>query len=143
MEANCTVTAPVQVEGGMLAGTGTIAGNVTVAAGGTLSGGTEGVGCLSITGDAALAPGAALWFPVRQTASPTLAVGGALSLEGASVRVDRPDGELPAGRVVVARAEGGIVGAPDLSGVPGFCTVSVSANEIILSFKRPTVVLVR
>ena len=142
MEANCTITANVNVDGGTLAGIGTIAGDVVVAAGGTLSGGTNGVDTLTITGDATLSTDASLAFRAKKTASPFLAVTGTLSLDGAVIRVDR-DVNPPAKPCVVARATGGIVGTPDLAGVPGPCTVRVTDTEISISFLQPTVILVK
>ena len=142
MEANCTITANVNVHGGTLAGAGTISGNVVVAAGGTLSGGTNGVGTLTITGDATLASGAILAFQAKDAESPFLAVSGVLSLDGAVIQVDR-NVNPPAKPCVVASATGGIVGEPNLSGVPKSFTVRVTDSEIILSYRHPTIMLVK
>ena len=143
MEVNCTITADVNVGGGMLAGTGTLAGNVAVAAGGTLSGGTNGVGTLTVTGDATLASGASLRFPVGETLSaPLLSVTGQLSLDGAYLEIE-PIGNPPAGTVTVANATGGIVGTPNLSQLPSSCTATVTATSIEVSFRQPMVILFR
>ncbi len=144
-EADAVVSSPMDIpvaDGATICGTGSIRTNVVVAVGGTLSGGTNGVGTLTITGDATLASGAILAFPAKDAESPFLAVSGVLSLDGAVIQVDR-NVNPPGKPCVVACATGGIVGEPNLSGVPKAFTVRVTDTEIILSYRHPTIMLVK
>ena len=144
-EANAVVTCATNIpvaNGATVCGTGTIAGSIAVDVGGTLSGGTNGVGTLTVTGDAALAAGASLRFPLGETLSaPLLSVSGELSLNGAYLEVETT-GNPPVRTVTVANATT-ISGTPDLSRLPGSCTATITATSIELSFRQSTVVLLR
>ncbi len=144
LEVNGSVTTPFDVPvsaGATVRGAGTLNTNLVAEAGAILSGGTNGVGTLTINGNATLASGAILSLPATDTDAPFLSVTGELSLDGAMLQTERFAAD-PVRRIAAVHAEGGIVGTPDLSALPKVCAVDITETDIVLSFKQPTILLI-
>lgn len=144
LEVAGTITAAVSVNSGAtLAGTGTLSGNVVVAGNATCAPGTDGVGTLTVNGDATFQSGSR--FAVNVAPNGTvgkLTSPGAISLDDVVLDVTSP--EAFAGTVVIAHADTALTGTfSAASELPAFCSVVYTANEAKLRFTTGTLVTVR
>jgi fibronectin-binding autotransporter adhesin len=129
-------TGLTRVNGGVLAGTGTVS-SVAVDSGGTLAPGVAGNGTLKINGALAMADGSTYLVNVSSTSAPGLSVSGLATLAG-TLAVHNTDGAYLLGqKMTILTAAGGISGgfavAPIQSTGAQFASgVSYDANNVYL-----------
>ena len=130
-----TINGAVDVQGGVLSGTGAV-GNTTIADGGTLSPGHNGFGTLTVNGNLAFATGATYLFGVNSVSSGFTHVTGTATLTGATASAQF-QGTTFANKYTILSATGGL-GGTEFS--PNFQTNS-TAITAKLSYTSTDVIL--
>ncbi len=123
--------------GAILAGFGTIAGDVNVANGGNLAPGSS-IGTLTVTGNASFAPGAIFTINVSPHSASKLAVAGTAILTGGTVQVlAGGTGFAPSTQYTILTATGGLGGTTfgDVTSDLAFLTPTLSydPNDVFLT----------
>jgi len=142
LKAATTVNAGAVVTSSSTDGKGVVSGALTVAAGGILAGGATGT--LSVSGALAMASGAYLRFESAERQSPSIVVGGGLSLDGVRVAVEGERVDF-AQAVPLLRADGGLsdVDALEVASVPRRYVVFVRGDTIYGQNRPGTVFTIR
>ena len=114
-----TYTGQTTVNGGALAGNGTITGAVTVNSGGTLSPGSGGIGTLTINNNLVLNTGSTSVFEANGStlANDVLAVGGSVTYGGVLNIV--PSGTFTAGQTFTLFSGAGVTSASNFGSILG------------------------